>query len=92
MEVMELVRTLVDEGLACLLITHHVNLAARYADRLVLLDQGRVVADGAPRDVLREEILTAVFRWPLAITPWRDGTPQFVPLRPGEAARHPPSP
>ena len=40
MEVMELVRNLVKEGLACLLITHHLNLAARYADRMALLDAG----------------------------------------------------
>lgn len=87
MEVMELVRQLVGEGIACLLISHHLNLTARYADRLVLLDQGMVVAAGSPRDVLTADILTRVFRWPLAVTDWA-GAPQLVPLRPGEAA-HP---
>jgi iron complex transport system ATP-binding protein len=86
MEIMELVRALVDEGLACLLISHHLNLAARYATAMTLLDQGRVVAAGSPREVLTEEILTRVFRWPLAVTDWR-GAPQLVPLRPGEAPR-----
>ena len=34
--------------------------------------------------VLREDVLSSVFRWPVAVTPWRDGSPQLVPLRPGE--------
>jgi iron complex transport system ATP-binding protein len=84
MEVMELIRTLVGDGLGCLLITHHLNLAARYADRVVLLDRGRMAAAGPPADVLREEVIARVFRWPVAVQPWRDGTPQFTPLRPRE--------
>lgn len=83
MEVMELVRHLVGEGMACLLITHHLNLAARYADRMILLDHGRVVAAGPPADVLTGPIATTVFRWPLAVTEWQ-GIPQLVPLRPGD--------
>ncbi len=89
MEVMELIRTLVDDGMACLLITHHLNLASRYADRIVLLDKGRIVAEGTPTDVLQEEILTRVFGWPIAVTPWRAGSPQFIPLRSGEGAGEP---
>ncbi len=80
MEVMELVRELVRDGLACLIITHHLNLAARYAGRVVLLDRGRAVASGAPGEVFREEILSAVFQWPVAVTGW-EGAPQLVPLR-----------
>lgn len=85
MEVLELVRGLVAEGLACLLITHHLNLGARYADGMALLDRGRVVATGTPGEVMTREVLAAVFQWPLAVMPWRDGTPQVVPLRPGES-------
>lgn len=86
MEVFELVRALTTQGLGALVITHHLNLAARYADALLLLDQGCAVAHGTPTAVLREDILSGVFQWPVALTPWRDGTPQLVPLRPGEAA------
>lgn len=86
MEVFELVRTLTDGGLGALVITHHLNLAARYADALLLLDQGRPVAYGPPREVLREDILSSVFRWPVAVAPWRDGSPQLIPLRPGEVS------
>jgi iron complex transport system ATP-binding protein len=85
MEVFELVRSLVDAGLAALVITHHLNLAARYADRMLLLSGGRVVARGTPADVLARETLSAVFEWPVAVTSWCDGSPQVIPLRPGEA-------
>ena len=85
MELFELVRTLVKDGLAGLVITHELNLAARFADRIMLLDRGRVVADGTPAQVFRRETLTEVFRWPVAVTIWSDGSPQVVPLRVGES-------
>ena len=85
MELFELVRRLVDGGLAGLVITHHINLAARYADRILLLSRGRVAGEGRPADVLREDRLRAVFDWPLAVTTWCDGSPQVVPLRPQES-------
>jgi iron complex transport system ATP-binding protein len=84
MELFELIRTLVTDGLAGLVVTHELNLAARFADRVVLLNEGRVVADGRPLDVLRREILSEVFQWPVAVTTWSDGSPQVVPLRVGE--------
>jgi iron complex transport system ATP-binding protein len=86
MELFELFRQLVNDGLAGLVITHHLNLAARFADRILLLDHGRVVALGTPSEVLRRETLSRVFEWPIAVTTWCDGAPQVVPLRPGEEA------
>ena len=84
MELFELIRQLVDTGLAGLVITHHLNLAARFADRIVLLDRGTVVAEGTPAAVLRSDILSRVFDWPVAVTTWSDGSPQVVPLRAAE--------
>jgi ABC-type cobalamin/Fe3+-siderophores transport system ATPase subunit len=81
MELLELVRQLADEGLAGLVITHHLNLAARFADRIILLDRGRVVAEGRPGEVLDEPTLSRVFQWPVAVTTWADGSPQVIPLR-----------
>jgi iron complex transport system ATP-binding protein len=86
MELLELIRRLVDQGLAGLVITHELNLAARYADRILLLSEGRVVAEGTPPEVLVESTLSRVFEWPVAVTTWCDGSPQVVPLRPGEQA------
>jgi iron complex transport system ATP-binding protein len=84
MELFELIRQLVEGGLAGLVITHHLNLAARFADRMVLLSGGRVIADGTPREVLQGDTVSRVFQWPVAVTTWCDGSPQVVPLRPGE--------
>ncbi len=86
MELFELLRRLVAEGLGVLVITHQLNLAARFADRLVLLDRGRTIAAGPPREVLREEVVSEVFGWPVAVTGWRDGAPQVTPLRRSEDA------
>lgn len=86
MEMFELLRRLAAEGLGVLVITHQLNLAARFADRLILLNRGRTVAEGRPSEVLREEVVSAVFDWPVAVTPWGDGAPQVVPLRRAEAA------
>lgn len=89
MELFELIHGLVRGGLAGLVVTHQLNLAARFADRIVLLDEGRVVAQGTPREVLRADIVARVFRWPVAVAMWSDGSPQIVPLRAGESAGAP---
>jgi ABC-type cobalamin/Fe3+-siderophores transport system ATPase subunit len=81
MELFELMRALADgDGLAVVLITHHVNLAARFADRALLLSEGRPAGEGPPATVLTRETVERVFAWPVAITPF-DGQPQIVPLR-----------
>jgi iron complex transport system ATP-binding protein len=83
MELFELVRTLVAEGLAGLVVTHELNLAARFADRILLLSEGRVAAEGSPSDVFRPDILARVFQWPVAVTILPEGAPQVIPLRAG---------
>lgn len=95
MALFELLRSLVAEGLGVLVITHQLNLAARFADRLLLLDRGRAVAEGSPTEVLTAERLSALFGWPVAVNPGPDGSPNIVPLRSGETPRgglapHPP--
>jgi iron complex transport system ATP-binding protein len=82
MELFELVAQLVTGGLAGLVITHDLNLAARYAHRMLLLDRGSVVALGAPTEVLKPETLSRVFEWPVSVAPSSEGSPQVVPLRP----------
>jgi iron complex transport system ATP-binding protein len=86
MGLFELVRRLVREGLGALVITHHLDLAARYADRMLLLDRGRLLATGAPALVMTPELLSRVFQWPVTVATLEDGAPQVVPLRPGGPA------
>lgn len=81
MALFELVRGLVDRGgLGVLMITHHVNLAARYADAILLLAAGRPAGVGAPNAVLTREAVERVFGWPVTIAS-QDGRPQMIPLR-----------
>lgn len=86
MEIWEILREEAARGRAVLLTTHHLNLAARYADRLVLMDRGKVAVAGTPADVLRAESVSAVYGWPVRVEPMREpgpdrGAPQVVPLR-----------
>jgi iron complex transport system ATP-binding protein len=70
------------DGRAVLLISHDLNLVARFADRLVLLDRGKVAASGTVDQVMRADVLEPVYQWPLVVS--RDpavGAPALVPLR-----------
>lgn len=81
MTIFELLRQLAKEGMTVLITTHNLNLAARFADHVLLLDGGRVAAGGKVEEVLKEEILERVYRWPVAIqADPRTGKPQVVPL------------
>ena len=57
-ETLTLVRSL---EIDTIVVLHDLNLAARYCDHLVLLDQGRVVHQGQPDDVLRSDVLEPVY-------------------------------
>jgi iron complex transport system ATP-binding protein len=57
-ELLELSRS---RGSTVVVATHDQNLAGQFATRLVLMDSGRVVADGTPAAVLRPEVLTPVY-------------------------------
>ena len=91
MELFELVATLTrEEGLAALVVSHHLNVAARFAGRLVLLDRGRVAADDVPERVLDPERLAEVFGWPVAVQRLPDGAVQLYPVRRARGAEGPP--
>lgn len=85
MEIWGLLRGEAAAGRAILLTTHNLNLAARYADRIVLLDHGRVAASGRAPEVLTERTVGRVYGWPVRVVahpgPGPDeGSPQIVPL------------
>ncbi len=73
------------DDVTVVLVTHHLNLAARYADRVLLLDDGAPAAEGSPADVLSRETIERVYGWSVAVGahpgPGRDaGAPQISPL------------
>ncbi|MBK8249095.1 MAG: ABC transporter ATP-binding protein [Gemmatimonadetes bacterium] len=78
----ETLTRLAAQGRAVLVVSHQLNLVARFADHVVLLASGQVVASGQVADVMRGEVLEQVYQWPLVVT--RDpavGAPALVPLR-----------
>ena len=81
LEVLELARARAHAGLAVLAVLHDLNLAARFADRVVLLQRGRVVAEGPPAQVLTPARVAQVYGVEVDVIP-RAGRPYLVPLRP----------
>jgi iron complex transport system ATP-binding protein len=57
----QLIERLVAGGRSALVVTHELNLASRFARRCVVLDAGRVAAEGSPAAVFRPEVLAPVF-------------------------------
>jgi iron complex transport system ATP-binding protein len=67
MGIFRLLRDSVDSGLTVIFVTHHIDLAARFADQLLLLKEGQVAAEGTAEEVLKEEVLKRVYRWRIAV-------------------------
>ncbi|GAA0854145.1 ABC transporter ATP-binding protein [Aliiglaciecola litoralis] len=56
-------------GLCVVMSLHDVNLAANYCDTLCLLNEGQMLAQGAPQDVLTETLLQSAFKTPCKVFP-----------------------
>ena len=80
MAVFELLRSLArDEGRTIVVATHNINLAARYADNVLLMNGGIVAHTGTPQEIMQKHVLEQVYHWPLQIY-HLDGAPQVAPL------------
>ncbi|HMU54018.1 MAG TPA: ABC transporter ATP-binding protein [Nitrospira sp.] len=51
-----------ERGLTIILVSHDLNLASQYCDRVLLLDRGQVIRLGVPAEVVQREVLEAVYR------------------------------
>jgi iron complex transport system ATP-binding protein len=80
MTVFELLALLAADGQAVLLVSHQLNLVARFASRIILLDAGRVVAAGTAADIMTPEILERVYHWPIEVKT-EAGIPTLIPRR-----------
>jgi iron complex transport system ATP-binding protein len=76
-------RELCQRDLTCVAVLHDLNAAARYADRVALLSQGRVVAEGTVEEVMTYRRLTQVFETELYVgVNELDDSRYFLPFRP----------
>ena len=92
-ETLELVRSLVEDGRTVIAAIHDLDLAARYCDRLVMVADGVVHRNGAPKEVLTPETLESAFDATAAVTPNPvTGSPTvttFASRREGERRENP---
>jgi iron complex transport system ATP-binding protein len=61
-DVMKTLRQAADKGALVIVVTHDLGLAARFADTLLVLSEGRLVSQGAAAEALSEQVMADVFR------------------------------
>jgi iron complex transport system ATP-binding protein len=80
-DVMKNLRATADKGVLVVVVTHDLGLAARFADHLLVLREGRLVSQGSPSEALSEQVMAEVFRisayraefqHQAVIVPWAD--------------------
>ena len=80
-DVMKNLRATADKGVLVIVVTHDLGLAARFADHVLVLREGRLVSQGAPAEALSEQVMADVFRISayraefqreVVIVPWAD--------------------
>jgi iron complex transport system ATP-binding protein len=76
--VMRLLRDLTIAGIGVVLALHDLNDAARFADRVILLHQGRIISAGGPEDAMRAEVLTSAYGAEAQIIRTADAAPVIV--------------
>ncbi len=62
LSVMQLLRTICEHGNSVIAVMHDLTLSARYCHKLVLMDEGTVIASGEPRDVFTSDNLKRVYQ------------------------------
>ena len=60
-EVMDVIRDVVEDGKTAIVALHDLNLALRYADEVIIMKDGKVLANGKPTEVLNERIIESVY-------------------------------
>lgn len=75
-------------GRTMVAVLHDLNQACRYATHMIAMRDGRVVAGGAPNDIVTADLVAEVFGLPCRIIPDPEtGTPLMIPAAPKGAAR-----
>ena len=67
-QMMTQLRRAADElGRTIVIVLHDINFAAAYSDYIVAMDEGKVVTAGTPNEIIRDDVLTSVFRTPVTV-------------------------
>ena len=69
LSLLAVIRKAAASGIGVLIILHDLNLAAKFADKVAMLNQGRIVGLGVPEDVLTTQLLTSVYDVPINVKP-----------------------
>ncbi|MEM9780110.1 MAG: heme ABC transporter ATP-binding protein [Pseudomonadota bacterium] len=77
--VMQQARKAAEEGSGVIVVLHDLNLACAFADRVVLMRDGRIAVDGPPEEVLTSRILSDVYETAITVVPGPDGRPRIFP-------------
>jgi iron complex transport system ATP-binding protein len=78
-ELVETARQRAQGGTAVIAVLHDLNLAMRFADRIILLHRGRLAIDGGPRDAVTAETIRRIFEIDAPIQYTDNGTPFLLP-------------
>ncbi len=79
-KLMRIVRSLVDDGRTVIAVFHDLNVAMSFADRVVLLQKGKQVATGAPRETMTAETLSNIYEHKIDVITVNDDTgPVVIP-------------
>lgn len=79
-DVLRIARDLASYGRTVIVVLHDLSLAGAYADRVALLERGRLRAVGTPAEVLTEELVSEVYQVAVEVI-LRDGRPLVIPRR-----------
>lgn len=60
-EVFDLIRELAEQGKTLIMVVHDLAMAARYADHLIAMKSGEIVAQGAPKDIITPELMDDLY-------------------------------
>ena len=75
----EIARKRARNGTAVIAVLHDLNLAIRFADRIVVMRDGGIVAEGTPLETITTDVVRRVFDIDVAVAQTIDGTPYLLP-------------
>lgn len=82
LEVMETLVSLIrSKNIAAIMAIHDLNMASRYADRILMMKDGRIYTEGTPSDIFTAENIARVYGVDASVRIDDDGRPSIVPIR-----------